>query len=213
MDTRKLLKLAPTLIMVAVMGYSTHSAQPAAPAPMEAATAKSKSAGTGAAHIESLVDPDAGKANDSARRQPIRNPFLAVVKPDAPGHGRGAADPSQAALDPYRTLLQQATLNATFVQGSVQYASINGRLYHRGEQLEGPDGAHSGLSIVRVTPAEVVLEAEGRHYTLAYPEQFTASSTPARGPARTNPTTRRAGPQGRLPVRLPVYLAPYPVAR
>jgi hypothetical protein len=212
MDTRKLLKLAPTLIMVAVMGYATYSGQPAAPSTAEARTAKSKQAGTGAGAVDSLIDPDAGKADDLAHRNLGRNPFLVVVKPAADGHGKGGEGWS-AASDPYRALLQQMTLNATFIQGSVQYASINGRLYRRGEQLDGLDGAHSGLLIVQVTPAEVVLEAEGTHYTLAYPEQFTASSARARGPGRTNPTTGRAGAQGRPPMRIPRFSLPSPAPR
>ena len=209
MNTRKLLKLAPTVIMVAVMGYSTYAVQPAAPAPLDAATTKSKSASP----IVSLVLPDADNANDPANLKPIRNPFLAIAQSAEQGHGKGGANVGQAAADPYRMLLQQMTLNATFVQGSVEYASINGRLYHCGEQLEGPDGAMLGLLIVRVTPAEVVLEAEGKRYTLAYPEHFTASVGPARGPARTNRTTGRAGPQGRLPVRFPRSAALSPTSR
>lgn len=209
MNTRKLLRLAPTVIMVAVMGYSTYAVQPAAPAPLDAAAAKPKSA----IPIVSLVLPDADEATDPAHLKPVRNPFLAIVQSAQHGHGKGGADAGQGAADPYRMLLQQMTLNATFVQGSVEYASINGRLYNRGEQLEGPDGARLGLLIVRVTPAEVVLEAEGKRYTLAYPEQFTASAGPARGPARTNRTTGRAGPQGRLPGRFPRSAALSPASR
>ena len=209
MNTRKLLKLAPTLIMVAVMGYSTYAVQPDGPAPVDAASTKSKLAFP----ITSLVQPDTDKPNDPAHLKPLRNPFLAIVQPTERGRGKGGADAGQAALDPYRVLLQQMTLNMTFVQGSVEYASINGRLYQRGEQLEGPDGARLGLSIVRVTPTEVLLEAEGKPYTLSYPEQLTASAAPARGPARINPTTRRFGPQAWPPVRFPRYAAPSPISR
>ena len=205
MNTRKLLKLAPTVIMAAVMGYSTYAVQPAGPVP--AATNKSKSDSP----IASLVQPNAEKVNDPALLKPIRNPFVAIVQSAPHGHGKGGANAGQAASDPYRVLLQQMTLNATFIQGSAEYASINGRLYRRGERLDGPDGGQSGLSIVRVKPTEVVLEAEGKYYTLAYPEQLTASAAPARGPAGTNRTTGRSGPQGRSPVRIPRFadLAPF----
>lgn len=205
MNSRKLLRLAPTLIMVGVMGYSTYAVQPAT-VPADAATAKPKSTSS----VVSLVDPEAQKTNDPVRSKPIRNPFLAIVQSSGHGHGKGGAD---AAQDPYRAVLQQMTLNATFVQGSAQYASINGRLYHRGEQLEGPDGASSGLWIAQVTPTEVVLEAEGKRYTLSYPDQLTASAAPTRGRARANQPTGRAGPQGRPPLRFPRSAAPGPLSR
>ena len=209
MNTRKLLKLAPTLIMVAVMGYSTYAVQPDGPTPGDAASTKSKPAFP----ITSLVQPDTDKPNDPAHLKPIRNPFLAIVQPTERGRGKGGADAGQAAFDLYRVLLQQMTLNMTFVQGSVEYASINGRLYQRGEQLEGPDGARSVFSIVRVKPTEVLLEAEGKSYTLSYPEQLTASAAPARGPARTHPAAGRAYPPGWPPMRFPRSAAFYPAPR
>ena len=76
-------------------------------------------------------------------------------------------------MDPYLALVQGLTLNATFVQGKTQFASINGRLYERGQHLEGPGDETSLLVVAQVTPAEVVLEANGSRYRLGYPDRFT----------------------------------------
>ena len=53
------------------------------------------------------------------------------------GQGRPRRGPGRP-VDPYLALVQGLTLNATFVQGTTQYASINGRLYERGQHLDGP---------------------------------------------------------------------------
>ena len=107
-------------------------------------------------------------------------------------------------MDPYLALVQGLTLNATFVQGKTQFASINGRLYERGQHLEGPGDETSHLVVAQVTPAEVVLEADGTAATGSrYPDGLSDPGRIGRGrlPA-TGRRDPRAGPRSR-PVSTP----------
>lgn len=93
--------------------------------------------------------------------------------------------------------MQGLKLNATFVQGKTQYASINGRLYKRGQNLEGLGDETSFLIVAQVTPGEVVLEANGSHYRLGYPDGFTIPADRPRTSVGTEHGALRAGLRGR----------------
>jgi hypothetical protein len=172
-NTGKLLKLAPTLIIATVMAFAVYSINPQAPP----VTVSSHIATPAASKEGGRREPGTPQAKDlttsSLRR--VRNPFVVVARP-----GQGSKSEADLAsgvggrVDPYLALVQGLTLNATFVQGKTQFASINGRLYERGQHLEGPGNESSVLIVTQVTPAEVVLEADGSLYRLGYPDQFTS---------------------------------------
>jgi hypothetical protein len=196
MTTVKLLKLAPTLIMTAVMAFSMYSINPQVPP-------GSVSSSPGTAPTSSGGDrPDPGthQVSDAVATglKRGRNPFVVLFRPgrvDQPG-----VDPtmgSGARVDPYLALVQGLTLNATFVQGKTQIASINGRLYERGQYMEGSGDERSLLVVVQVTPAEVVLEANGRRYRLGYPDGLISPTDRPPGAAGTGRPSLRAGPGSR----------------
>jgi len=205
MNTLKLLKLAPTLTMVAVMAYAAYSTNPPVPSPLSTATASPAPAVWNGDRTDTGAGSRSGKASTAAGFIRGRNPFAALVKSTQGGKARGDLATSQnAQVDPYVALVQGLALNATFVQDTTQYASINGRLYQRGQQLDGPNDEASPLIVAQVTPAQVTLEANGHRYTLAYPDQLTAAagprSTAAAGPRSTAAAVRRGGrpsPSGR----------------
>ncbi len=199
MNTVRLLKLAPTMIMAVVMGYSAYSINPQAsivsmPPPSTPEGDRPK--------------PGASQARDAiaAGLRRGRNPFVALTRPGQ-GNKSGAelAPGQEAREDPYVALVRGLTLNATFVQGKTQYASINGRLYERGQHLVGSGDQTSFVVVTQVTRAGVVLEANGSRYQLGYPDQFTPplDRPRAAGIERRDP---RAGPRTR-PVSTPRHQA------
>ncbi len=192
MNTLKLLKLAPTLTMVAVMAYAAYSINPPVPSPLSTATASPALA----VWNGDRPDTGAGSRSEASTAADLirgRNPFAVLVKSIQGDKARGDPATSQnAQVDPYVALVQGLALNATFVQDTTQYASINGRLYQRGQHLDGPDDRATSLVIAQVTPAQVTLEANGNRYTLAYPDQLTAAA----GPRSTAAAVRRGGRPG-----------------
>ncbi|HKI20424.1 MAG TPA: hypothetical protein VKA15_21220 [Isosphaeraceae bacterium] len=204
MNTLKLLNLVPTLTMVAVMAYAAYSTNPRVPSPLSTATASPAPA----VWNGDMPDTGAGSRSEASTAADLirgRNPFVVLVKSILGDKAMGDLATSQnAQVDPYVALVQGLALNATFVQDTTQYASINGRLYQRGQQLDGPNDEASPLIVAQVTPAQVTLEANGHRYTLAYPDQLTAAagprSTAAAGPRSTAAAVRRGGrpsPSGR----------------
>ncbi|HMF35594.1 MAG TPA: hypothetical protein VKF17_03115 [Isosphaeraceae bacterium] len=193
MNTLKLLKLAPTLTMVAVMAYAAYSINPPVPSPLSTATASPAPAVWNGDRPDTGAGSRSGEASTAAGLIRSRNPFAVLVKSTQGGKARGDLATSQnTQVDPYVALVQGLALNATFVQDTTQYASINGRLYQRGQHLDGPDDRATSLVITQVTPAQVTLEANGNRYTLAYPDQLTAAA----GPRSTAAAVRRGGRPG-----------------
>ncbi len=171
MNVAKLLKLAPTMIMAAVMAYAAYSIEPSAQTGLQASTTKPVTGGNRPNTIAVGGSADR-KTNERATLPRGRNPFKAIATPKAT---RGKAA-QEARVDPNLALIKALTLNATFIQGSTKYASINGRLYRQGQRLDGLGEKTTSLVIAQVTPTQVTLEADGNRYTLAYPEEFTAST-------------------------------------
>ncbi len=196
MNTMKLLKLAPTVIMAAVMAYAAYSINPQVPPVSAPPPASTPPAHTG----RDRPDPGTGKSRDAtaAGLRRGRNPFVVLARRGQGGKaGADLAAGLGARVDPYLALVQGLTLNATFVQGNTQYASINGRLYERGQHLQGPGDETSFLVLAQVTPAEVVLEANGSRYRLAYPDQLATPPDRPRSAAGTGRRDLRAGPRSR----------------
>ena len=169
MTAARLLKLAPTLIVAAVMGYAAYSIDPRCrPSPRRRPPPPRPPAGRRAGSPRG-----AGPTEGPGRRQPEAGPKpLRRGRQAGPG-GQARGRPRRGRgrpVDPYLAIVQGLTLNATFVQGKTQYASIDGRLYQRGQHLDGPGGGASNLVVAQVTPGEVTLEADHGRYRLGYPE-------------------------------------------
>ena len=196
MNTLRLLKLAPTLIMAAAMAYAAFSINAQVPPVAVTRPTGAPPAGTGGIEPDSAPRPAAEAPVVASRRG--RNPFVALVRPGQKNKsGTELAGGLGAGVDPYLAVVQGLTLNATFVQGKTQYASINGRLYQRGQNLKGTGDEASFLVVDQVTPAEVFLEAKGSRYRLGYPDGFTTpADRPKTGPGRGRRSSP-ASPRGR----------------
>ncbi|WP_165220493.1 hypothetical protein [Aquisphaera insulae] len=188
MSSRALLRLTPTLLIMAAMGYAAYAIS-AAPAPAFSPPAAAPAAPPpkAAGAVAEAPIPDRG-----------RNPFTVVVRVD-PENGDGRPAGADGAADPLMATVRGLTLNATFVQGRTQLASINGRLYRQGQRINGPDDAETPLAVAQVGPAHVVLVAGGTRYTLGYPEDLSAPNPAAasapRGAASAPPRGRAAAPR------------------
>jgi hypothetical protein len=172
MNTTKLLKLAPSLIVVASLTYMAYSVQPSSPDPPAAATVATKGR------------DDPGKADPllaavgRALTGSIRDPFQVANKPAAEAVVPKTQEPApvKSGPDPWDEVIQGLTLDATFIQGRDQIAIINGRFYHKGQHLvlDGDSGEHfSRLFVAGVQPSKVILRAGGgKLYELSYPAQL-----------------------------------------
>jgi hypothetical protein len=170
MNSAKLLKLAPTLVMVVFLGYTAYSVQPGSPTTPVGAT--------GATPGEDFLGKDtlAFVARDMAGA--LRNPFEAATKPapEATAPKPQNVTMAEPGPDPWEEIVQGLTLDATFLQGRDQIAIINGRIYHKDQHLVltgASDGPYSSLFVVRVEPMKVILRAGGgKTYELAYPDKL-----------------------------------------
>ncbi|MFI5454614.1 MAG: hypothetical protein ACHRXM_04110 [Isosphaerales bacterium] len=190
MNTVKLLKLAPMLIMIAFLAYTVYSIHASLPAPTAGQSDPKKG-------LEIMVDDVLNASAATARSlasEGLRNPFLVRTKPGM------LESQDVAALDPVTVPLAEIvrglTLEATFLQGRDQMAIIDGRVYSQGQHLflEGDAGdagkSVSELSVASVLPAKVILQGGGQNYELSYPDQL----------GRRADKTRRAGaPSGGQP--------------
>jgi len=186
MNTARLLKLAPTMIMAITMGYSAYSINPQTPIISTSPT----SAPAGDRPVPGASKARAPIATGSRRG---RNPFVMLTRP---GQGNKTGTELAAGREPRvdfnLSLVQGLTLNATFVQGKTQYASIDGILYERGQHLKSPSDQRSSLVVAQVTSNEVVLEANGSRYRLGYPNQFRPLADRPRAVAGTGRRESRA---------------------
>jgi len=169
MNTVKLLKLVPMLIMVTFLAYSAYSIQASLP---ESAAGQSDPMKGLEIMVDDVLDASAATARSLAS-EGLRNPFQVRTKP-------GMVQPQDAALldpesDPLAEIVQGLTLEATFLQGRDQMAIIDGRVYSQGQHLflEG-DAAKSvsTLSVASVSPVKVILQGGGQNYELGYPDQL-----------------------------------------
>ncbi len=188
MNTSALLKLAPTLIMAAVMAYAAYSIEPARPASPQPQPGEAKSTSARPGSNTAGAAATAAPGGPSGARR--RNPFVAIVQPTRKAGGKLAGTVA-APVDPFATFVGNLTLNATFIQGHTRYASINGRLYRQGQPLESSDGKALAFILADVTPNQATLEANGKRYALAYPSRFMATAR-SRGGARAGAAPPRS---------------------
>jgi len=182
MNTVKLLKLVPMLTMVTFLAYSAYSIHASLPEP---AVGQSDAVKGLEIMANDILDASAATARSLASES-LRNPFQVRTKPGlSKPQDVAALDPES---DPLAEIVQDLTLDATFLQGRDQIAIIDGRIYSKGQYLflEGDSGKSlSSLWVASVSPVKVILQADGRSYELGYPDQL----------GRRVDKTRRAGSQ------------------
>ena len=188
MTTAKLMKLAPTLILIACLGYTSYSLHESLPARPSGSSEIAK----GLAGVEEILVSGADKVEQLIGE--ARDPFLVKPKVSPPPDG---AQPeshlsAQAASDRLAELVGDMTLEATFFQGRDQIAIIDGRIYSRGQALRSSDDSKeptSRLVLTVVLPSRVILRGNNRNYVLSYPDQLgTPKERRPGGNSRTDQT-------------------------
>ena len=161
-----LYKIAPTLAVLAVLGYCCW---PGAEAP--AAPEQEKKREISQASLAPKTAP-----------LPTRDPFLGVAKKLPPTLKEPAKTVRTVAapVTPADAAKQIAslTLKATFLSGERRLALINNRFYAEGESLQPPT-SKTPFVVAEVHANRVVLELEGEQVDLKYvvkPQQGPASS-------------------------------------
>lgn len=170
MNTARLLKSAPILIMVVCLSYACYK--------IHAILPDSGAGGNDLAKgLDVMVEDAIHAGADDVRaltRVALRDPFRIRLKPaTAAAHEDvTTADPES---DPLTGVVQGLSLDATFLQGKTQIAIINGRMYHRGQHLllQGDSRkSFSPLFVQNVQVQRVTLMAHNRTYELGYPEKL-----------------------------------------
>jgi hypothetical protein len=173
MSISRLIKQAPTAILVAFVGYasvSLHGALPDAGA-TQADLAKS---------LDALVEDVKSESASVLKQVRLRDPFRPAAPAEAAAAPRADA-PAVAKGDPLADIVAGLSLDATFIQGRDQMAIISGRIYNRGQEVlipGGDDESRPKLVVVFVKPTGVILKGDGRNYFLQYPEKL--ASKPGR---------------------------------
>ena len=177
MNPAKLVNFLPMLVMLVSLGYAAYTVQ-----------------GLGSnrrAHVE--PGRDEARRHEGRRTRlgchphargfpriadTVRDPFQVVAKPvPEPVAKAAASDQTPTPSDPHAGLVHSLTLNATLLQGRTQLAVINGRIYNAGQHLNDRQGQPSPLSLAKIFAQKVILEAGGKHYVLAYPDNFDGPHT------------------------------------
>jgi hypothetical protein len=166
MSVSRLIKLAPSAILLAFVGYasvSLHGALPGAGA-SEAALAKG---------LDVMLQDLTVESAAVLKQVQLRDPFRPVIQATA-AVSPTPAGPPPVKDDPLAEIVAGLSLDATFVQGRDQLAIINGRIYTKGQRivLRGKDGSQPDLVVGFVKPTGVILMGDGRHYFLQYPEKL-----------------------------------------
>jgi hypothetical protein len=174
MNAAKLIKLAPMLILVGFLAYAGYSIHASADDPAEDPSAQVKNPDTG---VQENVT--AGNAVEGGQAGVLRDPFQVVLEPSAGAHQ--SPDDASSGLDVLAEIVQGLKLDGTFLQGRIQMAIINGRVYSKGEhvRIDGKsDKSLVPLVVAGVLPAKVTLRGGDRDYVLGYPDQAVLSNKP-----------------------------------
>ncbi len=181
MNAAKLIKLAPMLIMIAVLAYAGYSINTSAGDPDAGESGVAKGVDAVMQKIVTASSSIEGGLNDV-----LRDPFQIGL---VPGAGiLKSQDSASADSDLLAQIVQGLKLNATFLQGHNQRAIINGRVYSKGEHLlidANSDNSLSPLVVVSVLPAKVNLRGGDKDYVLGYPDQFVLSHKPLNAPGKS----------------------------
>jgi hypothetical protein len=198
MNTAKLLKRAPTLIMIACLAYACYKVQAILPGSAAGRTELAKGLDV---MVKDVLQAGALEARTLAR-EALRDPFR--IRPKSTDAAKTAdvvaADPES---DPLAGFVHSLSLDATFLQGKTQIAIINGRMYHQGQHLIfQADGASvpSPLFLQNVQAHRVTLRAHNTNYELGYPDQLgtrPADHRPASGSSKDG-SIGEIDPEGEL---------------
>ena len=200
------LKVAPTLVILAVATFSLWPYLPTSETPPPAQAAAAKELGA------SLLAPEVGKPH---ARNPFRDPEVvrqalaakvvesvkswsaqrkaaartaklktSVAQKAADAGKKQAQKTTGHAPDPavsdVRNLL---TLNATYVQGSGGVALINDHLYEQGEAIKGIPSDKGPCLLSEVHHDEVVLNCKGSPLVLKYPVKSSSNTLAMKMPS------------------------------
>jgi hypothetical protein len=172
----RIAKIAPTAIVLAVMGYLCWPYFNEAPdAPDETKENKLPVIAT------ALLSPPPEPAPDrDPFKQPGQTKSAAPVapKPKTPATARSLADAVNT--------MNGQVLNATYIHGERRLALISNRIYAEGEELKSQSSTASPLTVARIYPDKVLLRRDGVTLELKY---VTPASRPADGAS-----SPRAGP-------------------
>jgi hypothetical protein len=196
MNTTKLIKLSPLLLMIAFLAYACYSIHASASDPDAGPSALAK-------EVDSIVQElrAVGKSIATAPVGALRDPFQIVAKPVVAVADDEADDeePAGPATDPLLDIVRGLNLEGTFVQGREQIAIIDGRIYSRGQHiLVSSDSATttSKLVLVGVLPMKAVLHADGRNFELSYKDQIGGSLEKGKAAGAQSPQDAMAGIDG-----------------
>ena len=190
MNTARLLKLAPTLIVVAVMAYAGVLDRPPGAARPRAA-GRERPAGRRAEGRPAAAGPARRSAGRGARGGAETRSWC-VGRPGQAGQARGRSRRGRrdARIDPYLAIVQGLTLNATFIQGKTQFASIDGRALRSGDSTwKGPATGPRPWSSPRLLPPRWSSRPTAAGTGSAIPNGFSDPGRSGRGRGRG----RRAG--------------------
>ncbi len=198
MNTAKLLKRAPTLMMVVCLAYACYRINTIVP---ERAPGRNELAKGLDVMVKDVLYSGALEVK-TLTGDALRDPFRTRVKSSAVARAAeaAAADPE---TDPLASFVHSLSLDATFLQGKAQIAIINGRMYHKGQHLIlQDDGANvpSPLFVESVQAHRVLLRAHDTNYELGYPEGL-GTRPPDRRSASGSPgdlSVAEIDPEGQL---------------
>jgi hypothetical protein len=176
MNTTKLIKLSPLLLMITFLAYACYSIHTSASDPDAGPSALAK-------EVDKIVQELRAVGNSIATvpASALRDPFQIVTKPVVAEADDDAEDeePALPATDALGDIVRGLNLEGTFVQGREQIAIIDGRIYSRGQHIlvGGDSGTKttSKLVLVGVLPMKAVLHADGRNFELGYQDQIGSS--------------------------------------
>jgi hypothetical protein len=170
MSAARIIKFAPTLILVGCLGYSFFATQSAMPGAGQAQAEMRKGLDR---MVQDVLVEGAGAAAELEGK--LRDPFWATGAPTTPQESAAPELPGPPEADALAEIVRGLTLDATFLQGRDQIAVINGRIYSRGARLAIPgDDTMPGqdLQVLAVTRTGVILKGGGKHYALGYPDRL-----------------------------------------
>jgi len=170
MNTTKLIKLSPMILMVAFLAYAGYSIHASAVDPDAGPSSLAK-------EVDGIVQEmrAVGNALATAPAASLRDPFQPAAKPAGSTGAESKDDAVDPSTDALADLVRGLRLDGTFVQGSEQLAIIDGRIYTKGQRLAvGGDPAESDtkLFLVNVLPSKAILHADGRNFVLSYSDQI-----------------------------------------
>ena len=133
----------------------------------------------------------------------LRDPFRVVAKASDTSRAAHGDLPDDSIAEALAGIVNDLTLDATYLHGQTRIAIISGRIYHQGQHLvlRGDSGkSYSPLFVQSVQAQSVTLAARGKSYALSYPDQLGKRPTPAkdRGANSADGTIAEVDPEGEL---------------